>query len=131
LPRFYLTLILSFGIAAAVIAAFGLYGSMAQVVALRSPELALRRVMGARSRQLAALLLREAGLIVGAGLAVGLPLSWLALVQLSSLRQFPVTPEAGALVVATFGIVLVCVAALVLPLRSVVRLEPQELLRSS
>lgn len=131
LPRFYLTLILSFGVAAAVIAAFGLYGLMAQVVALRSPELALRRVMGARSRQLAALLLREAGLIVGAGLALGLPLAWLALAQLSSLRQFPVTLEAGTLVAAAIGIALVSAAALVLPLRSVVRLEPQELLRSS
>lgn len=131
LPRFYLALIAGFGTAAAAIAAFGLYGLMAQVVALRSPELALRRVMGARSRQLAGLLLREAGLIVGTGVALGLPLSWLVLAQLRSLRQFPVTPEAGTLVAATIAIMLVSLASLLLPLRSVLRLEPQELLRSS
>jgi ABC-type antimicrobial peptide transport system permease subunit len=63
----------AFGILATVLAAIGLYGVMAFVVARRTKELGVRMALGARPGSVIWLVMREVLLLVAIGLAVGIP----------------------------------------------------------
>ena len=65
-------------LAAVVLSAIGLFGVTSFAVAQRIGELAIRRALGATRREVVALVLRELGLVVGAGVALGAALAWLA-----------------------------------------------------
>jgi putative ABC transport system permease protein len=71
-PRFHSTLLTGFALAALILACVGIYGVMAQTVAGRAREFGVRLAMGATSSDLKRLVLRETGLLTGAGLLVGL-----------------------------------------------------------
>jgi ABC-type antimicrobial peptide transport system permease subunit len=64
-----------FGLLALVLAALGLYGVMAYSTARRTAEFGLRMALGAAPRAVAAMVLREAILLTGLGMAIGLPLA--------------------------------------------------------
>src|SRR4051794_12772880 len=80
-----------FGALATVLAALGLYGVMAFGVARRTKEIGLRMALGARQGSVLWLVLREALILVGAGLIVGIPCAYLSSRYLSS-ELFGVTP---------------------------------------
>ena len=65
----------SFGGLALLLACVGLYGIMSYTVAGRTREIGLRMALGARRLDVLQLVLREGMLLVGIGLAVGVPLS--------------------------------------------------------
>ena len=60
-----------FGIVALVLAAIGLYGVLSYGVARRAGEIAIRIALGAQSRHVIAMILRENAWLVAAGLAIG------------------------------------------------------------
>jgi putative ABC transport system permease protein len=71
-PRFLTFLLTCFAGVALLLAAVGIYGVMAHTVALRTHEIGLRVALGAQPAQVRAMVLRQAGVLVAAGVGVGL-----------------------------------------------------------
>ena len=75
--RLMARLTLMFGLLALILASVGLYGVTAYSVARRTPEIGVRMALGANRSSVVAIVLREAMLQAGVGLAVGIPIAWL------------------------------------------------------
>jgi predicted permease len=81
----------AFGILATILAAIGLYGVMAFVVARRTKEIGLRMALGARRSEVVWMVLKESLVLLGVGLAVGVPASFLLSRYVSS-QLYSVNP---------------------------------------
>jgi predicted permease len=121
-----LTALLSagFGLLATLLAAIGLYGVMAFVVARRTREMGLRMALGAPGSSVIWLVMREVLLLVGIGLAVGVP-SALALGRFVSAQLYGIQATDARIAVAS-TVVLSVVAALagLIPARRASRIDP-------
>ncbi len=73
--RLVATMVSFFGILALVLAALGLYGVMAYSTARRTGEFGLRMALGAAPGAVTRMVLREAILLTGIGMAVGIPVA--------------------------------------------------------
>src|SRR6185369_11652195 len=69
--RFNMAVLALFGVLGLVIAAVGIYGLMAYVVAQRTTEIGVRMALGATRRDVVAMVRGRAGLLMAIGLAVG------------------------------------------------------------
>jgi putative ABC transport system permease protein len=128
-PRFNALLLVAFAGSALLIVAAGLYGVVAYSVRVRATELAIRAAVGARPRELRALVWRSAGTLVGVGLLIGSAIAWFGNRALGSMlyEVSPHDPVAlGAVVVA---LVLVTGLAVLAPTRWASRTSASELLR--
>jgi len=65
-----------FGALGALLAAIGLYGLLAYTVARHTHEIGVRMSLGASGTDVMRIVLRGALWMVGAGLAIGAPLTW-------------------------------------------------------
>lgn len=117
------------GVLAAFLAAIGLYGVMAYVVARRTREIGVRIALGATRGNISWLILREVAVVAGIGLAIGLPLSFLAGRLIQSLL-FGIN-AGNPLVLAFTAALLVTVALLAggLPARKAASVDPMVALR--
>lgn len=129
-PRLLMTILIFFGVLAAVLAALGVYGLFSWSVALRQRELAIRLALGARPIGLGALVMRQSALLVGLGLVAGFIVVRLSEAALSRVL-FEVQPgdtsstlAAGALIVVT------ALVACIPPARRAMRVDPVEGLRA-
>ena len=107
----------------------GLYGVMAYMVTRRTREIGIRMALGALGSQMAAGVLREAGMLVATGLVAGAVASW-ALGRFVRSQLYGTTPTDGAAML--FGaLVLLAVAgaASLLPARRAARVMPVVALR--
>jgi hypothetical protein len=96
-----------FGVLATVLAALGLYGVMAFVVARRTKEIGLRMALGAPGSWVLWLVMREVLILLGGGLIIGVPGAYLLSRYVSS-QLFGVTPAdvwTGAAAIAILGLV--------------------------
>jgi predicted permease len=118
-----------FGVLATVLAMIGLYGVMAYTVARRTREIGIRIALGALSRDIAGMILRDVTLLVAAGLAIGLPATW-ALGRYVENQLFGIT-AADPATTAAAAAVLASVAALagLIPARRAARINPVRALR--
>jgi len=81
-----------FGLLATVLASVGLYGVMAFVVARRKKELGIRLALGAQPGRVIWMVMREVMLLLGIGLAVGVPAA-LALGRYVSAQLYGIQPN--------------------------------------
>ncbi len=127
--RAALTLTAAFGLLALVLAAAGIYGVMAHLVALRTSEIGLRMTLGAPPRRVMALVLREALLQSALGLGLGLSASVLLMRLLQSML-YEVTPG-DPLTMASVAAVLLTTAILatLVPAVRAMRVNPADALR--
>jgi len=94
---------------ASAIAAFGIYVLAAYSVQKREKEIVLRKLYGASSGAIGRLVVRETGLLVGAGALLGLPLAWIAIEHY--LGGFATRAPVGGWTLA-LGLLLACTVAL-------------------
>ena len=113
-----------FAVVALFLAAIGIYGVLAYQVSQRRREIGIRMALGAGSGSIFTLVLREGGLIVGAGAVAGLVGAFLLRQTLQS--QLYETVAMEPLVVAAVGATLLVVAliACVLPARRAAKTDP-------
>jgi ABC-type antimicrobial peptide transport system permease subunit len=122
--RLLLTLASGFGGLALLLAAVGLYGTLAFAVARRTREIGIRLALGAQRKSVLRLVVGESLMLVTGGILVGVPLS---LVAGHSLRAFlfGVTAyDVPALLGACGVLTLVAVLAAVVPARRASRVDP-------
>ena len=74
--RFNMALLSLFGLLGLVIAAVGIYGVMAYVVAQRTNEIGVRMALGATRQNVVAMMLLRATVLMAAGLAIGAGVAW-------------------------------------------------------
>jgi predicted permease len=70
-PRFAMTLLSSFAGLALVLTVLGLYGVMSYSVARRTREIGLRMALGAHRAVVLRMILRDAAVLIGSGIAIG------------------------------------------------------------
>jgi ABC-type antimicrobial peptide transport system permease subunit len=127
--RLLATLSAIFGCLATLLAAVGLYGVMAYMVARRTREIGIRMALGASGGSVVWLVMREVLLLAVVGLAIGLPSSW-ALTRLVETQLFGIQPaDPLIMTVAALGIASVAALAGYFPARKATCIDPMRALR--
>ena len=113
-----------FGFLATLLATIGLYGVMAFVVARRRKELGIRLALGAQSTSVIWLVMREVLLLLGIGLAIGVPAA-LALGRYVSSQLYGIQPNDPSIATMTMILLaLVSAAAGLIPAHRASRIDP-------
>ncbi|HKG60281.1 MAG TPA: ABC transporter permease [Pyrinomonadaceae bacterium] len=118
-----------FGLLALLLACVGLYGVMSYGVARRTNEIGIRMALGARGRSVLWLVLREALVLVGIGLVVGV-LASLVLTKTAASLLYELKPnDPLTIVLASLALTVVALVAGYLPARRASRVDPMIALR--
>jgi predicted permease len=127
--RLIANLSVCFGVAAILLACMGLYGVMSYTVAQRTNEVGIRMALGARRSHVLAMVLRESIVLALAGILIGVPAA-LAVAPVVENRLFRVGPsDPAAIGGAALLMIVVAVAAGMVPARHASRVDPMEALR--
>jgi predicted permease len=118
-----------FGLLALVLASIGLYGVMAYSVAGRTNEIGIRISLGAQPRQILRLVLRETAILIGIGVALGLPSVLIAKRVISSQLYGLTALDPAAILVATLVLAVVAILAGYFPARWASKVDPLVALR--
>ncbi|HEU0370083.1 MAG TPA: FtsX-like permease family protein, partial [Candidatus Acidoferrum sp.] len=119
----------AFGVLAGTLAVLGLYGVIAYMVARRRNEIGVRVALGASQHSVIGLVMREAFLLLSAGLAIGLALAAWSEEAAASLvygmkPRDPVTLAGAALLLAAVALI-----ASFAPASRAARVQPMDALR--
>jgi ABC-type antimicrobial peptide transport system permease subunit len=127
--RLLTTLSLCLGLLAVVLAAIGLYGVMAYVVARRTREIGIRMALGATRESIAGLILREVARMAAIGLAIGLAAAFATDRFVASLLYGVQATDPLVFVVAVLLLGVVALLAGGLPARRAASVDPVVALR--
>jgi putative ABC transport system permease protein len=128
-PRFRTTLIAIFAAIALVLAATGIFGVISYSVQCRTNEIGIRVALGASARTILKMVLRETMLLAAIGLAIGLPVAFVASRVLGHLL-FGVSPtDPTTLIAVSITLAAVAAAAGYLPARRATQVDPLTALR--
>ncbi|HSO73637.1 MAG TPA: FtsX-like permease family protein, partial [Blastocatellia bacterium] len=128
-PRFLSLLLGTFSIIAMSLAAIGIYGVMAYSVAQRTQEIGVRVALGATTRNVLSMVVREGLKMTVVGLAVGLTGAfWLTSFMASLLFEISATDPLTFAMVG-IGLTAVGLLACFVPARRAARVDPMVALR--
>jgi len=123
-PRFQLVLLLVFAGIAVTLAVIGVYGVVSHSVSQRTQEIGIRVAMGARAADVARMVLREAVILSGIAVAIGLA-GTVALTRLLRSLLFGITPtDPATLAVVSAAILGVAMVSAFVPARRAMRVDP-------
>jgi putative ABC transport system permease protein len=128
-PRFTMLLLMIFAVVALVLAAVGIYGVMSYSVGQRKHEIGIRMALGAQRRDVLRLIVGQGMGMAVIGIGVGLGLAF-ALTRVMSGLLFEVSPTDTV----TFALIallplMVALAAILLPTRRALKVDPMVALR--
>jgi predicted permease len=124
------TMFVAFGLLALVLATVGLYGVIAYGVAQRTREMGIRLALGASMRDVLALVVGQGLRVTAAGVLLGVLVAFVAGPRVQPLL-FQVSPRDPFVYAGVAAVLLlVAVAASLLPARRAARVDPQEALRA-
>ena len=119
----------AFGTLALLLSLVGLYGVMSFVVTQRTREIGIRLALGATRSATVWLVLRDALMMIAAGIAIALPCVW-ALGRLVESQLYDVKPTDPAMIAtATLILCSAALAAALIPARRASAVKPTEALR--
>jgi predicted permease len=128
-PRFQMTLLLVFAALALLLAMTGVFGVVSNSVTQRTQEIGIRMALGARSGDVARMVLREALLLSTIAVAVGLAGAF-ALTRLLQSLLFEVSPtDPTTLLAASLAVLVVANVATILPAHRAMTVDPLVALR--
>ena len=123
-----------FGVVATVIAAVGIYGVMSFSVSQRTQELGVRMALGADSRRILRMVLRQGSVLTGVGVALGVLITLALVVAAGDGMQsvlFGVSPRDPLVYAAVVALVaIISLAASFVPARRATRVDPMIALRA-
>jgi predicted permease len=119
-----------FAVSALLLAALGLYGVLAYAVGQRTQEFGIRLALGAEPRQVLGLVLREGLVLALSGVTIGLALTALLGRTLASFLYGIGAYDPAVLIGVPVVLLLVAVAASLIPAQRAVRVDPMRTLRS-
>jgi len=128
-PRTYAVLLGGFAVFALIIAGAGLFGVLSYSVTQRSRELAVRTALGASRSAVVGVALRQIGVALFAGLAIGVAMAIAFSNNLSPFLYGVSTTDWLSFGVAPVALVIVGIAACVVPARRVAQTDPVQVLR--
>lgn len=127
--RLVATLSTAFGLLATLLAVIGLYGVMAFTVARRTREIGVRMALGAVPADVVWLVMREAIVLVGAGVVLGLGAAWGSGRLVSSQLYGVSANDPWTMAGAAAALAIVALLAGYLPARRATRVNPVLALR--
>jgi putative ABC transport system permease protein len=134
-PRFFMTLLGAFSVAALGLAIVGIYGVLAYSVAQRRQELGIRLALGAEKADILRLVvsygLTLAAIGIGIGWAAALVLSWSMASMLSNILYKISVRDLTTFVAAPAIFLIIALLASYLPAKKATEVDPNEALRSS
>ena len=129
--RFGALLFAAFALLALTLAAVGLYGVMAYVVAGRAHEMGVRMALGARPSEVRGLVIRQGMSLLAVGLAIGVPAS-IAATRLLGKLLYGVGPgDPLTLLAVTLVLASVTWMSAYVPARRATRVDPATVLRGN
>jgi putative ABC transport system permease protein len=128
--RFLMSVLAAFGGMSVLLAAVGLYGTLAYLTAQRTREFGIRLALGASVRGVLAIVIREGVLLAAAGAALGL-VGVAAVTGVLREQLYGVEPLDGLTLLGVVGLlVVVALGAAGVPAWRATRIDPQTSLRS-
>jgi putative ABC transport system permease protein len=128
--RFTTVLLAGFAALAALLAAVGIYGVMSYLVTQRAREIGIRMALGAQTRTVMSMVIKQGMTLALVGLAIGLAAS-IALARAMSGLLFGVgATDAATMLTITLLLAAVALAACLIPARRAIRVDPVSALRS-
>jgi len=118
-----------FGLAALLLAAIGLYGTMAYSVGQRTREIGIRMALGAKRQSILNMVLREGMILAAVGLGVGMTMG-AALTRLLSSQLYNLSAtDPWTFTAVSMFLMAVALVACYIPARRAMRVDPMEALR--
>ena len=118
-----------FGALATILAMVGLYGVISYMVLRRRSEIGVRMALGANRAQILRMVLREAAILLGIGLAVGTALSLAAGTAAASMLYGLKASDPKTIAIAIAGISFIALLASLLPAQRAASVQPMAALR--
>jgi predicted permease len=127
--RLLATLSSVFGLLALSLAALGLYGVVSYAVTMRTSEIGIRMALGADRSSVVRMIFSEAGIVIGAGMALGVA-SAVGLTRILANMLFGLTPtDSRSYLLATVTLLGVSAIAAFIPARRASMIDPIVALR--
>ncbi len=128
-PRFNTTLLSIFAGVALVLTIVGLYGVMSYSVVQRTNEIGIRLALGAQSRDVLLMIVKQGSKLIVLGLVIGLAGAFLATRVISSLLFGVTTKDPFTFVAAAVLLAIVALLACYIPAWRATKVDPLEALR--